>query len=179
MLKTLTLWIIAVLLSAACVPQAAPATPTARPTATGQTISEQDAIALAEALRDSLVQGDFAGATENFDAKMKAALPEAQLKEVWQSLAVQVGAYQGTAGMPRVEAVEDYLRVTITLEFEQAMLDMRVAVDASTGRIGGLFFAPSQAASGEPYLPPEYADTRTFEEQEVRVGSGAESLPAR
>ena len=177
MLKTLTLLVIVALLLAACAPQAAPATPMARPTTTGQTISEQDAIALAETLSDALIQGDFAGATKNFDDELKAALPEAQLKAVWQSLAVQVGAYRGKVGTPRVEAIEAYQRVTITLEFEQAMLDMRVVVNSSTGHIGGLFFAPNQAALGEQYLPPDYADTSAFEERDVRVGPGAESLP--
>jgi len=177
MLKRLTLLIITALFFAACAAQAVPAAPTPTSAAAGQAISEQDAIALAERLLESLLKNDFAGATQKFDDTMRAALPEAQLKAVWENLAGQVGAYQERVGTPVVETVDPYRRVVITLKFEKATLDMRVVVDTRTGLISGLFFAPNQSALSAQYQPPEYADASAFEERAVTVGQGEWSLP--
>jgi hypothetical protein len=42
---------------------------------------------------DLLVKQDFAGAVGRFDPIMKAALPEPQLREVWQTLGQQAGPF--------------------------------------------------------------------------------------
>src|ERR1035438_1459184 len=41
---------------------------------------------------------DFAGAVARFDATMKSALPEPKLREAWQTLQAQAGAFQKQLG---------------------------------------------------------------------------------
>lgn len=177
MFKSLMVFMAAALV-AACAPQAASPTPTPAPTlAATPSMSQQDAIDLAEAFFQSLVvDQDFAGATQNFDATMKAVLPESQLKATWEKVVEQAGAYQGRLD-PQTETQDQYIRVIIPLKFEQAILDMRVVIDSTSGQIAGLFFAPSQTASEQLYQAPAYADESRFDEREVTIGQGEWELP--
>ncbi|HLF28266.1 MAG TPA: alpha/beta fold hydrolase [Anaerolineae bacterium] len=170
--------VIGLLALAACSAPAAgspTATSPAAPATRDQATSQEEAIALAERFfQIFVIEQDFAAATGDFDGAMHSALPEAKLKETWETLIQQVGAYQTRVGAPTVEQVDQYARVVIALTFENATLDMRVVVDTTTGLISGLFFSPSSA---QPYEAPNYVDTEAFEEREVIVGSGEWQLP--
>ena len=54
-----------------------------------------------------LVKHDFPAAEEQFDSTMKAALPEAKLQELWQTLLKQAGEFDRQQGT-RVEATGAY-----------------------------------------------------------------------
>jgi hypothetical protein len=48
-----------------------------------------------------MAKGDFAKATGSFDAAMLKALPEAELKNTWEKVQAQVGAYKKQEGSRR------------------------------------------------------------------------------
>lgn len=116
------------------------------PAATPATTSTADfttVIPAATALVDQFVQGDFAAAVQNFDAAMLEALPEAKLKETWEQLLGQVGAYQSQLGT-RTGENQGYRMVYVATQFEQAVIDVLVVFDQA-GKVSGLFFQPGEA----------------------------------
>jgi hypothetical protein len=121
-----------------------------------------------------LVKGDFAGATAQFDATMKAALPEQKLRETWQALQKQAGLFKRQV-RTRVETQEGYQIVLVTCQFERVLLDTKVVFD-NKRQIAGLFFVPSQAPV-DSFEPPPYARTNAFTEKTFIVGSGEWRLP--
>jgi dienelactone hydrolase len=150
---------------------ATPATPTVSPTPIGPLLSEEASIALAQKTIASMIAQDFADAYSNFDQTMQAALPQDQLKQAWDSLIKQAGAYEATlATQPPVHQAQ-YIVVLITLQFKEGALDMRVVVDPASGKVSGLRFMPNQTEAAKKYQPPAYADPNSFEEREVVVGS--------
>jgi dienelactone hydrolase len=120
---------------------------------------------------DQLSKEDFAGAVKTFDATMLKVMPAEKLKETWQALIKQVGAFQKQTGM-RVEQKGKYDIVHVTCEFAKSPLDARVVFDKEK-KIAGLFFAPVQ----QPYQAPDYVRRDAFREVEVTVGSGEWALP--
>jgi dienelactone hydrolase len=120
-----------------------------------------------------LANGDYAGAVARFDATMKTALPEPKLRETWQALQAQAGPFQ-----KQLEATatrDGFDVVLVTCQFERTTLDAKVVFDV-TGRVAGLFFVPSHAAS-KSNGPPPYARTNAFHETAFTVGRGDWRLP--
>jgi hypothetical protein len=148
--------------------------PAADATATEALPGEADLVADAQKFIEQWSTGEFTPAVERFDAAMKGAITEDQLKEIWAQLLMQVGAYQEQLSTRTIEE-DGYLAVIVTTQFEKAPIDIRVVFDA-TGQMAGLFFSQAQAPSSA-YNPPEYVDTGDFEETEVTVGSGEWELP--
>ena len=126
---------------------------------------------------DQLAKGDYASATARFDAAMLKSAPEAKLKEIWEQLLGQVGAYQQQTGTHTAEA-QGYRIVFVTTQFEKAAIDVQVVFNKQD-QISGLFFKPAAGASSTPqaYNPPAYVKTGSFHESEVTVGSGEWALP--
>jgi dienelactone hydrolase len=118
---------------------------------------------------DSLAKEDFAGAQSLLSVDMAAKLPSATLKQIWQGLQKQAGAYQ-RSGSAQTEPGEKSDVVFLTCIFEKMRLDARVPVDKE-GRITGLSFRQHT-----DYSPPDYVKTDSFHEQEVIVGSGEWSV---
>jgi uncharacterized protein len=116
-----------------------------------------------------LASGDFAGATARFDAAMKAALPEAKLRETWQSLQAKAGPFRKQVGA-RASKAAGYDVVLVTCQFEQTALDAKVVFNAN-GQVAGLFFVP--CASG----PPPYCRPNVYREEDFTVGRGEWRLP--
>jgi dienelactone hydrolase len=131
-------------------------------TARGQTIA------------DRFLGRDYAAVEASFDSTMKRALPLEKLKEARESLDTRLGAFKGQRGI-RSEKYQQYDVVYVTWEFEKMTIDLRIVFDPS-GKVAGLFFQPSQMAASA-YVAPAYADTASFHEQEVTVGSGEWALP--
>ena len=128
--------------------------------------------AVAQALVDNLLKGDFVAATADFDATMQSALPADALQQGWESVMQQVGAFQEQTGVHTQEA-QGYTVVVTTLQFAQAALNIQVSVDAQ-GKIGGLYTRLADPpAPVPPYELPAYADPAVYVESEVTVGEGS------
>ncbi len=119
---------------------------------------------------DLLAKGDYIKAVAMFDSTMRSVMPEAKLKQTWETLTAQVGALKAMPGVT-VQKYQAYDIVLVTCQCERKTFDTRVVFDG-TGRIAGLFFA--EAAS--EYKPPLYVNRAAFKEEEVIVGSGEWSL---
>jgi hypothetical protein len=98
--------------------------------------------ARATSLLDAAQKGDFAGATKDFDAKMRTGLPVPKFKQAWESLA-QFGALTAR-GQSHPAAADGYIAVTIPLLFEKANLYAQVAC-GSDGRVAGFYVKPLAA----------------------------------
>jgi uncharacterized protein len=144
------------------------------PMALGKDSSSQDLIAAGNQFVDLLAKGDFAKATERFDSTMKGALPEAKLRQVWQSLQQQAGPFKQRV-RARTEKISSYDAVFVTCHFEKADLDAKVVFDANK-RIAGLFFVPSQPAA-DSSASPTYVKPSAYKEKDFTVGSGQWALP--
>jgi dienelactone hydrolase len=135
---------------------------------TNTSASGGDALPAGAAFVDALVAGRFAEAARRFDERMAAALPPEKLEAAWTSVGASGGAFV-RRGEPRGEQVGGHRIVFVRCEFQKASLDAKVVFD-DDGRIGGLWFVPSQ--EGQPAAVP--AGVR---EREVVVGSGEWALP--
>ncbi|MFH0795415.1 MAG: alpha/beta fold hydrolase, partial [bacterium] len=118
---------------------------------------------------ERLAKQDFSGATQRFDATMKRALPEAELRKVWTSLITQVGPFQ-KQGASRSENLQQYRIIFVTCQFERGALDAKI-VWSRDNEIAGLFFVPSQPPPPPAVLPSSCTEI------EIRIGEGPEALP--
>ena len=105
-----------------------------------------DVTASAKAFVDLLVKGDFTGATQTFDATMKAAMPPDKLQTAWTQLSNAAGSFKQQIST-RTEQTGDFTTVYVTCEFEKTNLDIKVVYN-SAKQITGLWFVPSQAPAG-------------------------------
>ena len=122
---------------------------------------------------DQMAQGDFSGTGRLFDSTMAQAIPEATMKETWDQLIGQAGAFQSILTCQAVDHQEIRV-VMVTCQFQTAPIDFRVVFNQS-GQISGLNY--QLAASTTPYNPPAYVHAGAFHEVEVSVGSGEWALP--
>jgi uncharacterized protein len=123
---------------------------------------------------DLLAGKDFAGAVARYDGPMREALPEAKLRETWDTLEKQAGQFKRRLHSRQVQ-YGGYNIALVTCEFEHAKLDTKVVFNAD-GTVGGLFFVPSTSEADSPDLPA-YVQTNSFHEKDMVVGSGEWSLP--
>ena len=91
-------------------------------------------------LLDHLDKGDYAGATTDFNDRMKASMTADQLAGLWKSMPLRLGA-PGKREPAQVSAVPDYVVVATTLHYGQGMIDARVACDVD-GKIAGFHLKP-------------------------------------
>jgi hypothetical protein len=130
----------------------------------------------AEQFIDRMAKGDFAAAVGDFDATMTQAMPAPALKQTWEALVSQCGAFQKRAGF-RTEKFQQYDITYVTCQFEKTALDAKVVFNAA-GKISGLFFVPVQpAAASKPAPQPDYIKPDTFTEKEVTFGKDPWILP--
>jgi uncharacterized protein len=135
---------------------------------------ETNLVTRATELVDLMASGNFSNAVTGFDATMRAALPEAKLREAWQAVLKDAGPFKKQL-CTRVAKQSGYDIVLVTCKFDRTTLDTRVVLDAK-GQVAGLFFAPSRDESSLSTAPP-YARTNSFREEEFIVGSGEWRLP--
>lgn len=95
---------------------------------------------LASEFIDNLVKEDYSSAAAFFDAQMKRAMSEKKLKQTWDSLLKQMGAYVGEVDK-RVEQSGEYEAVNVITEFANESLNIRVVFN-SDKRVSGLWFQP-------------------------------------
>jgi uncharacterized protein len=90
----------------------------------------------------NLVEEDFSSAVAFFNAEMKKAMSENQLRQTWRTLLTQQGEYVGEIEK-RVEQSGDYAAVNVITEFAAGPINIRVVFD-SDNRVAGLWFQPVQ-----------------------------------
>lgn len=118
-----------------------------------------------------LAEHRFDAVEARFTDQMRAVLPEARLAAVWNSLAEQVGKFQGVRGV--VVSGQGMSTITLVCQFERSELDAVMDFNAY-GQLAGLFFRPSTATL---WAPPAYATPANFSEIPVIVKTGRWSLP--
>ena len=111
-------------------------------------LSAEQAVADARLLVEQLAKRDFSAVVRHGDARIQAALPAEKLGAVWDALNAQFGAFQHQGEARSAEAEGGFV-VTIPCVFAKAVLDARIAYGGS-GKVGGLHFVPSAAASSQP-----------------------------
>ncbi|HKP71515.1 MAG TPA: DUF3887 domain-containing protein, partial [Pyrinomonadaceae bacterium] len=110
------------------------------PRAQSNSAPPKDVAVAAQGFVEMLVKNDFAAAEQNFDADMKAGLPQDKLAEVWQALIGQVGPFKKQISTQKGKA-EGYDVVVVKCQFENGVIGIRTAYNKS-GQISGLFFDP-------------------------------------
>jgi dienelactone hydrolase len=119
-----------------------------------------------------LEKGEFAAAEDNFHPQMKSALPPDKLRDLWNSLNSQYGAFKGQAGT-RQEKQGSYDIVYVTCEFEKSKMDIKIVF--VNGTIGGLWIVATPSEGS--FKPPTYIHPEQFKERDVTVGSSKCALP--
>lgn len=140
------------------------------------TPSVDDPQAIAQAVIDNLIAGDFEAAAENFDEAMLAALPPAVLEQTWGQLEQQAGAFESLGDEVTSQVQGDLTTYFFALQFEKLTLEALVTVNTG-GQVAGLYFRPLeavQAAATPEYEPPVYADSAAFEERDVTLNAGSD-----
>ena len=130
-------------------------------------------VARAETVIDALAAGDFAMVSRQFNAAVKAALPDDKLRAAWDSVQTSAGAFVRRNGAT-TQVRGEFTAVLVACDFERNKVEVNVVFDA-TGAIAGLQMRPAQPAI--PYAPPDYAVPAAFTEHEVTVGAGEWALP--
>lgn len=120
-----------------------------------------------------LAAKNFSAAEKMFEDGLKQDLPAGKVKEIWETLLSQAGAFKNHGEM-RTEQKEGRHIVYFTCKFEKALLDATVIFD-SEKKITGFFFKPSQPVY--EFKPPPYAKLDSFAEKDVVVGAGEWALP--
>jgi pimeloyl-ACP methyl ester carboxylesterase len=102
-----------------------------------------------------------------FDDAMTSAATPSSLEQIWKSLEAKGSRFQ------RIEAAhvttkDKYQVVDLVCVFERAKLTLRVSFDEQN-RLAGMFVVPDKKEVA--WSAPSYADARTFEERDVKVGA--------
>ena len=134
-----------------------------------------DRTGLAVEFVQCLVDGKFADAAAHFDSKMSSAMSADGLKQTWEALIGQCGAFK-RMGDVRTTQEGGFDVVLVACEFERTTLDVKIVYDKD-GKIGGLWFVPHVAGDKAQYTTPAYAHKDSFDELEVIIGSGEWKLP--
>jgi dienelactone hydrolase len=134
----------------------------------------------AELFIDRMVKGDFAAAVGDFDPAMTKAMPAPLLKQTWETLVSQCGAFGKREGF-RTEKFQQYDITYVTCQFEKAALDARIVFNPA-GKISGLFFVPAKSAEelkqdSKPVPLPNYIKPDSFTEKEITFGKDPWILP--
>jgi len=99
-----------------------------------------DCPTLSSRLLDHLDKGDFAGATADFDDRMRTGLSAAALAKVWQSLPQKFDA-RGMREPARTSLANGFAVVVTPMHYGNTLIDARVACSAD-GRIAGFYIKP-------------------------------------
>lgn len=105
-----------------------------------------------------LIAGDYQKAYETFDDKMKAAMDEPKLKEMFEQLVSSFGKATGCVVYSASKA-GNYDSVEVKTDFENNSVILRVVYE-SGGRVSGLWILPYKAQ--EAVVPPENITEEDF-----------------
>ncbi|MGQ9634315.1 MAG: alpha/beta fold hydrolase [Bryobacteraceae bacterium] len=122
-----------------------------------------DSRSIADAVFDELLRQDFSAVAARFAPQMSAALPQEKLAAAVGPVLKSLGALKGSRPQPQVSSTQGVEVYTFPAIFENARMNVVVAVDAQ-GRVAGLRLMPP------PPEPPKPG--------ELVVKSGDLKLPA-
>lgn len=91
---------------------------------------------------DLLAKSDFDAAVQKFDGEMKEGLPAAKLRETWQAVQAQFGAFNRQVSIRKGKA-QGYDVVFVKCDFEKGPLGIRLTFN-SQKEIAGMFFDPAE-----------------------------------
>ncbi|HBY56451.1 MAG TPA: hypothetical protein DEG96_01080 [Candidatus Atribacteria bacterium] len=131
----------------------------------------QDTLSFLEYLQTA----DYARAVEQFDEKVRAALPEKDFKELWNKITKDLGELISWGNF-RTSEQAGYQITLLTCNFEKVNLDLQLAFN-SEGKISGFHFLPTAPPEGYEYIPPDYVKKDQFLEQEISFGAPGWELP--
>ncbi len=137
-------------------------------------VSAQDGVdprAIAQAVLDNLLAGNYEAAAADFDAQMIQAVPVTALQQAWTQVTQLGGSFQKVDQVQTVPQGE-FVSVVYTLLFERAAIEMIVTVDRN-GQVAGLFLRPIASEAGKSWESPPYADPTAFVEREIIVNEGS------
>ena len=103
-----------------------------------------DAEIVATRLLDHLDAKEYAQAEALFTADMAAAVPADKLKQIWESLPLQVGAAQGR-GKGQVAEHQGMQVVVVPLQYAKGALVAQIAV-SNDGKVAGFLIKPAPPA---------------------------------
>jgi dienelactone hydrolase len=122
---------------------------------------------------DLLGAGRFEEVAAEFNAKMAAAMPASQLRDVWTAVGRQVGSRTSIASQRVVTQATGNITVVTACQFERAALNVMLSFDADN-KIAGMNITPrTPPATAAPAAP---TSTR-FTEEAITVGAGEWALP--
>ncbi|MFA9477994.1 M56 family metallopeptidase [Phycisphaerales bacterium AB-hyl4] len=110
----------------------------------------------AVALVEHLAQGDYEQAREHFNRQMRRAQSAEQLEQLWQSLALSLGEYEGP-GEPTPGQVTGYDVVYVPMQWERRDLAFQVVFDRAAN-IAGLWTVDLPGDIEPPSTPDESAE---------------------
>lgn len=123
---------------------------------------------------DKLMKGQFAQASNAFDANMRSSIPAAKLAAIWQAITVQYGP--ASKRLPvRTDRLGAFTIVYVPIVFARATLDAKL-VFSGAGQIGGFFIEPHKTVTKPAYKEPPYAVADRFKDVPVKVGQGTWTL---
>ncbi|HSW40768.1 MAG TPA: DUF3887 domain-containing protein, partial [Acidobacteriota bacterium] len=126
-------------------------------------LTDDQALAIARQVVDSLNKGDTDAAYSRFNEEMKKAVTPEQLEGVWKGLIFAKGEYQGESSYA-IRDVGEYTSVVLTLRFRNEE-QMVVVTFSRDGRLAGLHTPPMPVKTE---LAPD--------EQEVAFTSGGNTV---
>ncbi|MBW8034918.1 MAG: DUF3887 domain-containing protein [Planctomycetes bacterium] len=108
--------------------------------AKGTSANTEQKTALAESFTELLIAEKFEQATQNFDNKMKNALPPSRLAEVWKATTAQAGPFEKQLGT-RAEKIFWTDIIYVTCQFKEGPIDIKVVYNKKA-KVSGLWFVP-------------------------------------
>jgi len=133
-----------------------------------------ETVAKAKNFLGLLAQGDFENAAVMFNTTLKEQMPADRLGQVWNSIEMQAGKYQGSTEV-FTEKQRDFDVVIQTCAFEKTSLDLRLVFDAEL-KIAGIFFTPPRPK--DAYIPPPYNRPEKYKQKAIELVTGDFRLPA-
>ena len=118
-----------------------------------------------------LLRQNYNGAGQLVSPAVASALSPAVLQQAWEGVLASQGALRQQLSV-RSEVAGPYTAVLVACQFNQ-VLDLKVVVDP-TFKVAGFFIVPHT----DGYKAPAYANGKLFRQSELKVTTGAISLPA-
>jgi uncharacterized protein len=134
---------------------------------------ERPSIDHATRVLDLLGAGMFEEVAAEFNAKMAAAMPASQLRDVWTTVSRQAGARTSIISQRVVTQATGNVTVVTACQFEKAALNVMLSFDADN-KIAGMNITPRAPLAATDAAAPS---SSRFTEEPVTVGAGEWALP--
>lgn len=119
----------------------------------------------ADSFFDTLDKGKFEEAHSFFDESVKGKITVDELKLFWLRLGNNLGSYEAVDGAQN-RTQGDLYQVTLNCVFSKGSQGFTFVFNKSE-KLVGFFVAPTEQEAA--YVPPAYADTTLYAEQEIAI----------